>query len=67
MRADVIRKGGYFEGLGEYHVGVVVGSCEGWVGAISVGMIQCAKESIHRGKVYTERADVVSLGLEVRV
>ena len=64
MRADVIRKGEYFEGLGEYHVGVVAGSSEGRVGAVSVGMIQCAEGSIHRSWLWAERADVVPLGLE---
>ena len=46
---------------------MVVDSCEGWVGAVSVGMIQCAKGGICRGKMCAERTDVVSLGLEVGV
>ena len=46
---------------------MVARSCEGWVGAVSVGMMQVPKWCIHRGSMCAEWSDIVALGLEVRV
>ena len=47
-----------FERLGEYHIGMVAGSGEGWVGALLFGALLCPGRYCVGGAIVSERAIV---------